>query len=128
MKYLGRELLQEGKLQICSNLASKPRFCHGLPRLSFGKSYEQNFLIFILVHIPCEKDWCPHCWYSKGVSHCKLTVMEVCICHLSSPLQGGSTDNKSLLYQPPSHGKSSEGTPSTRAILRHYLSVADDVN
>lgn len=110
----------------------KPGFqnalCHGFSRFSFGKSYEQNFLIFILIHTTCEIDWCPHCLYSKGVSQGKLTVMGVCFCHLSSPLQGGSTDNKSLLYQPSSHGKSSEGTPSTQAILRHFLSVADHVN
>lgn len=65
------------------------------------KSYEQNFLFFfffILIHTTRVKVWCPHCLYSKKISQGKLTVMGVCICHLSSPLQGGSTDNKSLLY------------------------------
>lgn len=57
-----------------------------------------------------------------------LTVMEFCIYHLSSPLQGGITDNKPLLYHPSSHGKSSERTLSNRVILRHYLSGADHVN
>lgn len=81
----------------------KPGFhtvlCHGLPRLSFGKSYKQNFLNFILVLTTCKKGWCPPCLYSKGVSQSKLRWKSASVTFLLLFKEEAQTTN--LFYTSP---------------------------